>query len=92
MVFENNIVVGLEGPEYIELADDPVLVAPGKDAAEIDMTNPERLIGYKLCSDSPAIGAGRVGDNAALIDFWGDKIKSVNIGAFGGDGVDCGAR
>ena len=28
----------------------------------------------------------------ALIDFWGDKISSVNIGAFGGDGVDCAAQ
>jgi len=92
MVLENNIVIGLENPEYIKLTDDPVLVAPGTDATEIDMTDPQRLSGYKLCNGSPAIGTGKEGDNAALVDFWGDKIKSVNIGAFGGDSVDCDSR
>ncbi len=29
MVFENNIVVGLEDPEYIQLTADPLFVAPG---------------------------------------------------------------
>ena len=89
MVFENNIVVGLIDPQYISLTADPVFVAPGTESTEIDMTDPKRLSGYKLCKGSAAIGTGREGDNAALIDFWGDKIKGVNIGAFGGDGVDC---
>jgi hypothetical protein len=92
MVLENNIVIGLEDPKYIKLTADPLLVAPGTGGTEIDMTDPERLNGYKLCSGSPAISTGKEDDNAALADFWGDKIRSVNIGAFGGDGVDCNAR
>ena len=92
MVFENNIVVGLKDPEYIKLTANPVFVAPGTDPSEIDMTDPTRLSGFKLCKNSPAIGTGKKSDNAALIDFWGDKINSVNIGAFGRDGVDCATR
>jgi hypothetical protein len=89
MVFENNIVVGLKDPEYISLTADPLFVAAGIEATEIDMTDPQRLNAYKLCNGSPAIGTGKKGDNAALVDFWGDKVEGVNIGAFGGDGMDC---
>lgn len=89
MVLDNNIVIGLEDPEYIGLAEDPLLVAPGTGGTEIDMTDPERLKGYILCKGSPAIGTGKEGDNEARLDFWGNEITSVNIGAYGGAGVDC---
>jgi hypothetical protein len=89
MVFENNIVVGLEDPDYIQLTADPLLVAPGSGGSEIDMTDPERLSGYKLCQGSPALGSGIEGDNPADADFWRDKLSSVNIGAYGGHGVSC---
>jgi hypothetical protein len=89
MVFENNIVVGLEDPEYIKLTADPLLAAPGTDDMGINMTDRARLSGYRLCKGSPAIGTGREGDNAASADFWGEAINSVNIGAFGGNGEDC---
>jgi len=89
MVFENNIVIGLEDPSYIQLSQDPLLLAPGQEPAEIDMSDPEALAGYRLCKGSPAIGTGKEGDNAAALDFWQDKIKSVNIGAYGGQGLDC---
>jgi hypothetical protein len=89
MVFENNIVVGLEDPDYIELTADPLFVAPGAGGTEINMTDPDRLGDYRLCRGSPAIGTGREGDNAARADFWGNEIDSENIGAYGGAGVDC---
>jgi hypothetical protein len=89
MVFENNIVVGLEDPEYIALSADPVMVAPGDAGTLIDMADPARLAGFRLCRGSPAIGAGRPGDNAAVSDFWGDAVVSENIGAYGGAGVAC---
>ena len=88
-VFENNIVVGLDDPEYITLKEDPLFVAPGAGGTAIDMTHADRLGGYRLCRGSPAIGAGKEGDNAAHADFWGDDIVSENIGAYGGEGVDC---
>ncbi len=53
------------------------------------MTNPQRLGGYKLCNGSPAIGTGRDSDNEAQADFWSATITRANIGAYGGQGVDC---
>jgi len=89
MVFENNIVIGLDDPNYIRLTDDPRLVVPGDGGTEIDMADPQRLSGYKLCAGSPAIGAGQEGDNGAQADFWDNEITAINIGAYGGEGVDC---
>ena len=89
MVFENNIVIGLEDPKYIDLTADPLISSPGDGGSEIDMANPQRLSGYKLCNDSPAIGTGQEGDNEAQADFWNATIVQANIGAYGGQGVDC---
>ncbi|MEE4217823.1 MAG: hypothetical protein V2I48_09450 [Xanthomonadales bacterium] len=89
MVFENNIVVGLDDPEYIQLSGDPLFVAPGTGGTEIDMSDPDRLQGYRLCKGSPALDRGKEGDNEAQADFWGDDITNVNIGAYGGHGVEC---
>jgi len=88
-VFENNIVIGLTDPNYIDLAADPLLVAPGEDPTGIDMTDPNRLDDYQLCVGSPAIGTGTEGDNEAEEDFWSDQISNLNIGAYGGNGVVC---
>lgn len=88
-VFENNIVIGLEDPEYIELAHDPLFVAAGEGGTEIDMKDPDRLGGFRLCSGSPAIGAGTDGNNNAEVDFWLETITHTNIGAYGGEGVAC---
>lgn len=88
-VFENNIVIGLEDSTYIEMTADPLLVAPGIDDTYVDWSDPARLSGYRLCTGSPAIGAGTDDDNTADDDFWGNKITSTNIGAYEGSGVDC---
>ncbi len=66
-----------------------MIVAPGAGDTEINMTDPQRLSGYRLCRGSPAIGTGKEGDNAAQVDFWGNEIVSVNIGAYGEEGVNC---
>ena len=89
MVFENNIVIGLDDPEYIQLNEDPLFLAPGTGGTEIDMNDPERLGGYRLCHGSPAIGTGRPGYNTATEDFWNKRITSTNIGAYGGKGTGC---
>jgi len=88
-VFENNIVIGLDDPNYIDLTADPLISAPGDGGTEIDMTNPQRLSGYRLCAGSPAISSGQENDNESQVDFWGDDIQSTNIGAYGGDGIVC---
>ena len=64
-------------------------MAPGSDPTKIDMTDPQRLAGYRLCAGSPAIGSGRDGDNEAQADFWGGDITAINIGAYGGEGEAC---
>ena len=84
--------IGLEDPDYISLTEDPLFDAPGTGGTEIDMTDPDRLNGYRLCKGSPAIGTGREGDNEAQADFWGSEITSMNIGAYGGSGADCGSQ
>ena len=58
MVLDNNIVIGLDDPEYIKLSDDPVFASPGDGGSEIDMHDPDRLKGFRLCKGSPAIDAG----------------------------------
>jgi hypothetical protein len=83
-IFENNIVIGLDDPNYNNLTDDPRLAAPGGGGTEIDMADPQRLGGYKLCAGSPAVGTGRDDDNEAQADFWGNDIEAMNIGAYGG--------
>ena len=88
-VFENNIIIGLDELGDYGVAVDPQFSDPGEGGTRIDMTAKERLSGYKLCRGSPLIGGGREGDNVAVADFWGEKITSVNIGAYGGAGVDC---
>jgi len=45
--------------------------------------------GYKLCTGSPAIGAGRDAGSTSGADLWGDEVTSANVGAYGGDGEDC---
>ena len=89
MVLDNNIIVGLDEEGHGQLTGDPLLVAPGVEETEIDMRNPDRLAGYRLCAGSPAIGAGKEGDNEAEADFWQDVIERANIGAYGGQGVQC---
>jgi len=74
--FENNLVFGLDEANYTGPAGDPLLAAAGTGGTRIDMSDSDRLAGYKLCVGSPAIEAGR----------------TVNIGAYGGDGVDCTAN
>lgn len=88
-VFENNIVIGLDELGEYGIAVDPQLSDPGAGGTRIDMTAKDRLAGYKLCRGSPLIGAGRTGDNDSEIDFWGDEITSINIGSYGGAGIDC---
>jgi len=71
--FDNNLIFGLAEADYQGPTGDPLLAAPGTTGANIDMTDPDRFSGYRLCSGSPALGSGRV----------------ANIGAYEGDGVDC---
>jgi hypothetical protein len=87
--FDNNLVFGLDEADYTGPVGDPLLVAPGTTGTDIDMSDPDRLTGYKLCTGSPAIGAGQNPGSPSGVDFWGNDVTSANIGAYGGDGEDC---
>ena len=72
-VFDNNLVFGLNEAGYQGPTGNPLFVSPGTTGTDIDMADPDRFAGYRLCAGSPALGTGRTG----------------NIGAYEGDGVDC---
>jgi len=90
--FDNNLVFGLDETNYMGPAGNPLMAAPGTAGTGVDMSDPDRLDGYKLCIGSPAIGAGQDAGSPSGVDHWGDEVTSANIGAYGGDGVDCTAN
>jgi hypothetical protein len=90
--FENNLVFGLDEAGYTGPLGDALLVAPGTTGTNIDMSDPARLAGYKLCTGSPAIGAGQNAGSPSGVDSWGNDLTSANIGAYGGDGEDCASK
>jgi hypothetical protein len=57
---------------------------PGTGGFEIDMTDPDRLAGYRLKSGSPAINTGKIIENNGGQNFVGEELGNdvVNIGAF----------
>ncbi|MDQ6422668.1 DNRLRE domain-containing protein [Paenibacillus sp. LHD-117] len=66
---------------------DPLLVAAGSGGSNIDMTDANRLPGYKLQSASSLINSGMyVGSNGGK-DFWGNALYtgSPDIGAYESD-------
>jgi hypothetical protein len=95
VVYDTNLYYNITPPvsEKDAITDHPVFANPGAEPFDIDMETERHLLrGYKLCTGSPAIGSGvEYGDNG-LEDFWGESVSSRNMGAYGGQGVDCSAR
>ncbi len=56
------------------LTSNPMLVNPGSGGTGIDMSDPNRLSGYRLQASSPAINSGRVIANNGGKDFWGNSL------------------
>jgi len=91
--FDSNIFYGIAAPVATTDADitvvnsvysDPKLVNPGSGNSLIDFNDPNKLSGYKLQPDSPAINAGLVIENNGGKDFWGNPLyqEQPDIGAF----------
>lgn len=78
-VFENNCYYSTINP-LVDLGS--MNAVPG--FAGTDYSNPES---FMLSKDSPLIGAG-VAVEGVEKDFFGNPIESVNIGCYGGVGVD----
>ena len=80
--FQNNLYFNLNPKGIGAVNEDPVFVEPGKGGIDIDMTDSNRLSGYKLKLGSPALGAGKMIKNNGNKDFLGNRItKNPNIGA-----------
>ncbi|MCF8381590.1 MAG: right-handed parallel beta-helix repeat-containing protein [Bacteroidales bacterium] len=66
------------------LTGDPLFLNKGEVPVDVDMTDPERLAGYRLGDISPCIDAGKVIENNGGIDFWGNPLSDgkPDIGAY----------
>ncbi|MEE4217826.1 MAG: hypothetical protein V2I48_09465 [Xanthomonadales bacterium] len=92
MVWDTNVYYNISPPasERNALASDPLFVDPGAEPYDLDMKTERHLLdGYQLCNGSPSIGAGTAAGDDGGLDFWGNPVLSKNIGAYGGEGVNC---
>jgi len=78
-VLSNNLFynVSPKGENY--LTSDPLFENPGTVDYDIDMTDPERLSGYRIKSSSPCIKAGIKVDNNGGRDFWGNAVGTITM-------------
>lgn len=82
-IFENNFFFNLNPKGSSAATVDPLFENPGKGNTNIDMTDTNRLSGYQLRDDSPAIKAGKSIENNGGKDFTGNPISQIpNQGAF----------
>jgi len=88
VAFSHNVYYNLPEPDWTTdahaITNNPLLVAPGTGGHNIDMSDPNRLSGYRLQAGSPCIGAGR-SISGVDRDFWGNPVPT-------GGGADIGAQ
>jgi hypothetical protein len=82
-IFKNNLYYNVTPKGEKAITADPLFVNPGSGGTNIDMRYPQRLSGYKLKENSPAIGAGVPVKENGGSDFWGNSLYSSDpdIGA-----------
>ena len=81
-VFMNNLFYNLSPKGENAVVGNPLFLNPGAGGTNIDMTDPNRLAGYKLKNGSPAIDAGKKIEKNGK-DFGGNSISGIpNIGAY----------
>lgn len=67
---------------------DPMLMNPRSGGTNVDMTDPNRLLGYRLKPGSPLINAGKSSGTGYVFgarDFWGNPVPA-------GSGIDIGVH
>jgi len=78
----NNLFYNVEPKGRNYVVGDPLFVDMQHPGTDIDMTDPERLAGFRLQENSPAIGAGIILNDHGGQDFWGNPISNKpSIGA-----------
>jgi hypothetical protein len=83
-VLSHNLFYNIAGLGTDNVMLDPLFVDAGQSPYDIDMTDPERLSGYMLQDNSPAIDAGKFMENNGGLDFWGNPLHDdlPDIGAY----------
>ncbi|MGQ1945741.1 hypothetical protein ACT3CD_01400 [Geofilum sp. OHC36d9] len=79
-----NAYYNIAGFGTYSLSADPLFVDQGNAPFDVDMTDPDRLSGYRLMANSPCIDAGMVIEDNGGFDFWGNPVNDgkPDIGAF----------
>lgn len=81
--WENNLFYNVSAKGANAIASNPLFQNPGTGGTDIDMTDPDRLDGYRLLKDSPAINAGINIKNSGTIDFAGNSLNgNPDLGSF----------
>lgn len=75
--FSHNLYFGIpaRGDDNNAVTANPQFVSAGSGGRDLDMTDPNRLSGYRLSAGSPCIDAGRVIPGVTR-DFWGNPVPS----------------
>jgi hypothetical protein len=82
-VFEDNLYYNISAKGENAIVGNPLFTNPGTGGTNIDMSDPERLVGYKLKVGSPAVNKGIETKNQVGKDFLGKSIVGKpDIGAF----------
>ncbi|MDW7695764.1 right-handed parallel beta-helix repeat-containing protein [Flammeovirgaceae bacterium SG7u.132] len=82
-VLENNLYFNVSPKGANPFTGNPLFVNPGTGGTDIDMTDPNRLAGYKLKEGSPALFTGKKIEDNGGKDFAGGAVSATpNIGAF----------
>lgn len=82
--FKNNLFFNVAPRGEGAVVADPLFVSAGEVPYDVDMRDPERLSGYRLKENSPAINAGIVINDNGGKDFQGNPVgtASIDIGAY----------
>ena len=83
-ILRNNVFYNVAPKGMNPITADPLFVNSGQGGTDIDMTDPDRLSGYKLKAGSPALNAGVKIPNNGGKNFGGEKLNDgpVNVGAW----------
>lgn len=73
-VLENNLYYNISEKGENSISADPLFVHPGSGGTDIDMTDLNRLSGYRLKENSPAINSGKTVSENGKKDFVGNPI------------------
>jgi hypothetical protein len=82
-ILDNNLFYNVTPKGTNAVTSDPLFVNPGTGGFKIDMTDPDRLAGYRLKPGSPALKTGKaIPDNGGL-NFAGETLgeDALNMGA-----------